>query len=324
MHRDASTRVLATAAAAALVGGGLLSVQSRLNGELSVRFRAPMDAALWSFGSGWVLLTLVLVAVPGVRRALIGLPDALRGNRIRWWECLGGVAGGAFVAVQTYAVPLAGVAVFTIAVVGGQTGNALVVDRLGLGPGGKVPVTRGRVLAALVAVAGVGVAVSGRGGGGASGIVVPALLALGVGAVTTVQQATNGRLNMVSGTMVTTWLNFSTGTCFLLALLVGRLVTGTISSPTSLEAPWWAWWGGLCGIGFVAMAAVVVRYLGILVFTLAALTGQLAAAVALDLLSAHTRAQIGGQVVLGVLVTFVAALTAGYLANRGRVGTSAA
>ena len=80
--------------------------------------------------------------------------------------------------------------------------------------------------------------------------------------------------------------------------------------------PWWAWWGGLCGIVFVFAAAIVVRHLGVLLFTLVMLTGQLSAAVGLDLLTPATRAGIGTQVVLGVLVTLVAAAGAGVAARR--------
>ena len=300
-----------------MVGGALTSVQARLNGELSVSFGAPLDAALWNFGSGWLVLTLLLLAVPGVRRALVRLPGALRAGEIRWWQCLGGLAGGCFIAVQTYAVPLAGVAIFTIAVVGGQTGNALLVDRLGLGPAGQAPVTTARALSAALAFVGVVVAVSARGGTTGTSVVVPALVAAFVGALLTVQQATNGRVGAATRSpMATTWLNFGLGSCLLLVVTLVQVVSGSWRGPQTLDVPWWAWWGGLCGIAFVFLAAVVVRHLGVLLFTLVMLTGQLSAAVGLDLLTPATRAGIGVQVVLGVLVTLIAAAGAGVAARR--------
>ena len=168
MQAGTSWATLAAAAAAAFVGGAVMSLQARMNGELSTGFRAPLDAAMWSFGSGAVLLSLLLLAAPGVRAAVGDLPAALRDGRLRWWQCIGGVGGGAFVVTQTYAVPLAGVAIFTIAVVGGQTLNALLVDKLGLGPAGRAPVTPARAASAALAFVGVVVAVGARGGGGGS------------------------------------------------------------------------------------------------------------------------------------------------------------
>jgi transporter family-2 protein len=46
---------------------------------------------------------------------------------------LGGVGGAMFVAAQGLVVPTLG-ALFTVAVVAGQTGNSLVADRLGWAP----------------------------------------------------------------------------------------------------------------------------------------------------------------------------------------------
>jgi bacterial/archaeal transporter family-2 protein len=317
MQAGTSRATLAAAAAAAFAGGAVMSLQSRINGELSTGFAAPLDAAMWSFGSGAVLLSLLLLAAPGVRAAVRDLPDALRDGRLSWWQCLGGLGGGAFVVAQTYAVPLAGVAIFTIAVVGGQTGNALLVDKLGLGPAGKAPVTPARAASAALAFVGVVVAVSARGGGGGQSVVVPALIAAFVGALMTVQQATNGRVGAETGSaMATTWLNFTVGTCFLVLAGLVQAVTGSLRGPATLHVPWWAWLGGLCGIAFIFMAAVVVRSLGVLLFTLVMLTGQLSAAVALDLLTPATRSHIGVQVVLGILVTLVAAGAAGVTSRR--------
>jgi transporter family-2 protein len=315
-------RAVTFAALATLVGGALLSVQSQFNGVLSASWDAPTDAAVWSFSSGLVLLTAMLFAVPGARRALLGLPRAVRRGELRWWQCLGGLAGGAYVAAQTYAVPLAGVAVFTIAVVGGQTGNSLVVDRFGLSPAGHRPVTVGRLLAAAVAVVGVAVAVSGQEGGPGHSVILPAVLALVVGACTTVQQATNGQVNATSGSSVATgWLNFATGLCLLLVVALVRLVASALHAPVHVSAPWWAWLGGLLGVPFIVISAVVVQYLGMLIYTLVMLTGQLGTAVALDLAAPAGTEPIGPRVLVGVLITLVAAYAATWSAQRRRPAT---
>ena len=312
-------------AVGAFVAGALLSGQSRMNGELASVSGRGLDAALWSFGSGLALLTLVVQASPRARSGFNGLRDALRHHTIRRWQCLGGVVGGLFVFCQAYAVPVAGVALFTIGVVGGQTANAIFVDRFGIGPAGRVGVSRSRVGAAVLATAGVVVAVGGRVSGTSSAVVLPVLLAVVVGALMTVQQATNGRVNVASGNPFTTaWLNFAVGTTLLLVLAVPGAVTGAFGTPSSVAAPWWAWFGGLLGIGFVAISAVAVRHLGVLQVMILMLLGQLSAAVGLDALSPATRGHITPVVVVGLVITLAAAGLAGLAASRAARRTAAA
>lgn len=304
-------------ALATLLAGGILAGQSRMNGELAVHLGHGLEAALWSFGSGLVVLTGMVVASRRVRAGFAQLRGALRRREIKLWQCLGGTVGGLFVFSQAYAVPIAGVALFTIAVVGGQTVNAILVDRLGLGPAGPVAANRARVLSAALAVVGVVVAVGGRVSGTSAAVVVPVALAVAVGALMTVQQATNGRVGIASGhPMTTTWLNFTTGAVLLLVLSVPAAVTGSLGRPQSLTAPWWAWCGGLAGIVVVAVSAVAVRHLGVLPVTILMLLGQLSAAVGLDVLSPATRSHLTPVVAVGLAVTLLAALLAARAANR--------
>ena len=149
----------------ALAVGALTALQSRVNGELASVTQSGLQAALVSFGTGWILLTVIVVASPSVRRGLTSVREALRAGALRWWQVIGGVLGGFFVAVQSATVPLIGVAVFTVAVVAGQVSNSIVVDRLGLGPAGRQAVTPTRVVSAILAVAAVIIAVSDRLGG---------------------------------------------------------------------------------------------------------------------------------------------------------------
>ena len=301
---------------ASVLSGVLTSLQGRMNGEISRVTGQPLEAAVWSFGSGLVLLTVLLLVVPRMRAGLGRVRASVRAGGLRRWQCIGGLLGGAFVAVQSYAVPLVGVALLTVAVVAGQTGNALVVDRFGLGPGGVAPVQPGRVIAGALAVVGVAVAMLGR-GGGQTPVVLPAVLALLAGGGLAVQQALNGRVNAVSREVLsTTWLNFVLGTALLLVLtLVALLVGGARVRPLS-GVPWWAWWGGVLGIGFVAIAAWAVHHLGVLSYGLAVLTGQLTSAVALDALSGSH--PVVAPVLLGVGLTFAAALLGIVTTRRGR------
>jgi transporter family-2 protein len=63
---------------------------------------------------------------------------------------------------QTSFVTSVGIAIYTVAVVTGQTVSGFVVDRIGLGPGGKRAVTALRVLAVILTVGAVFWAVSPR------------------------------------------------------------------------------------------------------------------------------------------------------------------
>lgn len=303
-------------AALTLLAGGLLAGQSRMNGELATVLGRGLDAALWNLFSGLALLTVAVAASPAVRGGFASLRDALRHGRIRRWQCFGGAVGGLYVFCQAYAVPIAGVALFTIAVVGGQTATAVVVDRLGIGPAGRVPVTAARVVAAVLGTVGVIVAVGGRVSGTSPAVVLPVVLALVAGALMTVQQGTNGRVNVASGhPLTTTWLNFAVGSALLVLLSAPAAVTGAFGSPRSLDAPVWAWFGGGVGIAVVAVSAVTVRHLGVLQVMLLMLMGQLSSAVALDALSPATRDHITPVVLLGLLVTLLAAVLAGIAAG---------
>lgn len=310
----------AIALAAAVVGGVLTTAQARMNGEISRTIEAPIQAAIWSFGSGLIVLTVVMLATPAVRRGMGRILAALRDGGLKWWQCIGGAAGGLFVAAQTYAVPLVGVAIFTVAAVAGQTANALLVDRLGVGPGGRRPVQPTRVLAALLAVAGVAISVSGSLGQGSVAL-LPVVAAVLVGGGVALQQGVNARVNLVSRQVfATTWQNFTVGTTLLLVLLLIQALRSPLPSLSPAGIPWWAWWGGLAGIGFIAIAAWAVQHVGVLLFGLALLTGQLGSAVLFDLLFPAHGEHLQATMLLGVLVTFGAAALAGWFARPSRTG----
>ncbi|MGE9808274.1 MULTISPECIES: DMT family transporter [unclassified Janibacter] len=304
----------------ALVGGVFTSIQGRMNGRLSAQLGVPLEAALWSFGSGLVVLSLLVLAVPAVRRGLARVRASLAEGGLRWYQCIGGLAGALFVAAQSLSVPLIGVALFTVASVAGQTASGLVVDRLGIGPGGPKPVHLNRIAAAVIALVGVVISVWDRLGGGEFDP-IPLLVSLVVGGLVAVQQGTNGRVNIASRNVLsTTFMNFVTGTTLLVVIALVRLATGslTLVSPAGRDVPWWAWFGGLIGIAFIAMSAWAVRHLGVLVFGLVLLTGQVISAVVLDLLSPQTRDLVTTHVVVGVLVTVAAAAMAAWFARPGR------
>lgn len=297
----------------------LLAVQSRVNGELGIHIPA-MTAALVSFLLGLALISLLWVTRrfrAGVARVVTGV----RAGTLPRWQLFGGFAGGLVVATQTYAVPLVGVATFLIALIGGQTVNALVVDRLGLGPAARQLITPARLASAVLAVVGVVVAVT-PGLRDGTFLWLPVVIAFLVGMSTSVQQATNARVTAVSGdSTVTTFLNFTTGS--LLLLLIGGWTLLGAGVPDLAGVPWWAWCGGLLGVFFIILAAWAVMHSGVLLFALVTITSQMATALVLDLMDPVTRGHVGPQMLAGVALTVVAAVGAGLAAaqTRARGGT---
>lgn len=294
--------------------GATTALQARVNGQLAVELGNGLEAAVYSFGSGLIVLAVIVALVPSVRRGVARVPKAVRSGELSWWQPLGGVLGGFFVGVQTAAVPLVGVAVFTVAVVAGQSLNSLVVDRIGLGPAGVQHLTVPRLVSAAVAVLAVAVAVSSRLSSTdfSPGAVVLAFVA---GLAIAVQQAVNGRTARAAGNpMSAAFLNFVMGTAALLAgFLVRWAVSGTGPSPLG-GGPWWAYVGGLLGLGFIAIAAWAVPLVGVLVFALVTIAGQLSGALMLDIVAPTAGTQVGWNLIVGVLMAFVAVA----IAARGR------
>lgn len=309
-----SRRVLALALLAAVGCGAVIAAQSRFTGRMS-EVIGPLPAAWWSFGSGWVLLTAAL-AVPAVRRHLARVPRALREGRLRWWQLLGGVFGGLLVATQAYAVPIVGISLFLVALVGGQTVNALVVDRFGVGPAPAVGLTPARVLAAGLAVVGVTIAAVGGSGAG-DFVLLPVLLAFAVGLGAAFQQAINGRVNRASGDpLATAWINFTLGCLVLLAIGIVPVIRSGVEGLWTL--PWWAYLAGVCGVVFIATAAWAVAHSGVLLFGLVSISSQLGTALLLDLTSPADRDRVGPALLIGVAVTACAAVWAAAAAQRAR------
>lgn len=315
-HHDSRAATL-TFAVLAVAAGVFSAAQARCNGTLAVALGDSLQAAVWSFGSGWVLVTFAALFKPAIRHGLRTAHKGFRDTHLRWWHFMGGLLGGTFVGIQTYTVPLAGVALFSVASVGGQTVNALLVDRLGIGPAGAKPVSRARVAVASLAFVGVAIAASAREFGSGAGVVVPVVLTLLAGAGLALQSAINGVVSVRTGQPLTaTWINFFWGTALLLGVSVGKLLAGAMQLPTSVSAPWWAFLGGVIGVTNVAIHAALVRHLGVLVMMLLGLSGQMVGALGLDLANPQTRGFVGVSLVLGVVVTLVAAIGAGAAARR--------
>lgn len=300
------------ALAAAVLSGALVAVQQRINGQLGVDLQAPLTAALVSFGTGLVGVVLVVLARPHARQAVAALRE------VPWWTRLGGLGGAALVAVGAFATPKIGVALLTVGLVAGQTGGGLLVDRMGLAPGGAHLLTLPRIAGAVLCLAAVGLGSLGRDAREADALLL--VLVVTAGFLIAVQQALNGRVRSTTGNAaVATLLNFVVGTA---ALGVGVLVSawlrgGLPDGDWPGPAQWYLYLGGPLGALFVGIAAVVVGRLGVLRLGLAVIAGQLVGALLVDLVLPATEGGIAVATVAGAALTLIAVGISGLGVRRG-------
>lgn len=286
------------------------TLQARLNGELLGYLHNAPEVSLLNLGFGLLTLLVVLAFSSSMREGVRRTLDALRTGDLRWWQLTGGLAGAFFVSTQAITVPVIGVAVFTVAVVAGQSANSVTVDMWGLGPAGRQAVTPARLVAAGLAVLAVIVAVSGRwslAGDHLGAVVAMTALALAAGVIGVLQGAFNGQVARAAGQALNGALvNFLFGT-LALGLVVGALWGLTDIDPVlpSLDH-WWLLLSGVLGLAYVATMAGTVRRLGILRSGLASVAGLLAGALLLDLVAPTPGGGLTIGVILGVVLAFAA------------------
>ena len=308
-----STHRLAIAAAAA--AGGLLAVQTRINGELGARLGDGLVAALIAFTTGLVLIVVGLLAHGGARERLRSIPPLVRSGALPGWTLLGGAVGSSFVISQGLVAAALGTALFTVAAVAGQAVSGLVLDRVGVGPGGSQAVTTRRLVGTLLCLVAVALSVSSRLESDIAwwAIVLP----LVGGAALAWQQAANGRVRAGTGSVVVaTAVNFAAGTVVVAVVTVAHgLVTGF---PAAFPTDPWLYLGGVSAIVFVAATAALVHRTGVLLLGLAIIAGQLVTSLVLDLFSAED--VVDRLTVAGTALALVAVLVTG---SRTRARTAA-
>ena len=314
-------RVVGTAVTVGI--GAAAAVQARINGELGQRIDDGVVAALLSFLGGLLLLVVLAATRPQVRRGLSRVAAAVRDHRLRSYQLLGGVCGAFLVTCQGLTVATIGVAVFTVAVVAGQTASGLLVDRAGVGPGGPQAVSVRRVAGAVLALTAVVLAMSDR--LGAPQALWPALLPALAGVGIAWQQAVNGRVgaaarhdgSATSGMLPAAVVNFATGTLAL--ALVAAVEVAMRGPPEPLPAQPWLYLGGPLGVLFIGAAAAIVPITGVLLLGLGAVAGQLLGALLLDLFLPAADDQLTVTTLIGTALTLVAVAVIA-LSGRPRAG----
>lgn len=303
----------------AALSGILIAAQSRVNGGLSSAIGNSTEAAVYSFGSGFLILNIIALANPTVRAGVRRIFAAVKSGALPAWRLSAGVMGAIFVAIQTFTVPLIGVALLSVVMIAGQTVASLIVDRIGITGGGKQPITMRRVLAAVLTIIAVLVAVW-QEIQLANISLLPIIIVFLGGFMIGVQRALNGQINDISSqSFSTTWLNFLTGTFTLVILLIINTLRGNnlVGLPTS---PWWIYWGGTIGVLYIASSSIIVAKIGVLSFTLFATGGQLIGSLIFDLIAPPEDVKVGINLILGIVITYLGVLVGG-LRKQGSIRT---
>ena len=301
-------RLLPAAVTVAL--GTLIAVQSRVNGELATHTGTGLLPAWWTMLTGLAILSVVVTVHRQSRRGLREVRVALGAGRLPWATLSGGVFGGLFLITQSITVPLVGVAVFSVGIVAGQTTGSLVVDRLGISASGHRAITGRRVLASVLAVVAVAIGISDR-LSGVPGTALYAALAFLAGVLIAPQQAVNGRVAVAAGSpFVAAFVNFAGGAIMMSVFLGSAVASARVTVADPWGAPWWAYLGGVLGLSVIAGAAWVVPTLGVLVFSLLSVLGQLTGSLLLDILIPTPGTSVGWHLLAAVALTFVAILIA--------------
>ena len=269
---DRAPAAVAIAVAAGLCG----AVQPKINAELGARVDSALLASLVNFAVALCCALVALALRPATRRTLV----SLRTWPVPWWTLTAGLGGAMVVLAGAIAVETIGVAIFSVAFFAGQISFGLLVDRTGVGPGGKRPVTAARLQAMALAVIAVVVSQIGR----PVGEFAPALVAFVVasGAAVAFQSAFNGRITHATGDAVAaTAVNVAVGTAAL-AVIVGALVaTGSLDAGQWPSQPW-LYAGGALGVTIVLSLALATAALGVLRTTIAMLAAQMTGAFVVD------------------------------------------
>ncbi|WP_157962009.1 DMT family transporter [Acuticoccus kandeliae] len=134
---------------AAVVIGGLISIQPAMNSVLARAVHSPIGASAISVFVAF-LSAIVLFAFMGrhadfSRAALTSVP---------WWIYLAGTVGAIFVAGGVTIAPVIGALLFFVCVVGGQLVGAMIADHFGAFGLQMRPMTMMRLLGLAMVLAG--------------------------------------------------------------------------------------------------------------------------------------------------------------------------
>lgn len=283
-----------------------ISVAGWLNASLAQHTGSALQAALTACGLQFlVIITAMLVAGPA-RGGWARLASSVRAGSLHPAFLITGLSAPFWVFGQSYAVPLLGVAVFTVIMVAGQTIGALASDAFGVGASGAHALTPRRLVAgALLLVAVALVVLPGMRQGRFA--VAGGLLAFAVGMVAAVHVPATGRLSRAAESPLAASA-YGSGVAFVVLGVPFVLDAWNRGGVDAHFQPWYTYGGGLMGGAlFVVTAQVSVR-IGVLAYTCLQVGGLLSGAALLDLLVPVSRFAMTSSALLGAGLLMAAVL----------------
>lgn len=287
--------------------GMLMPLQALITSSAAGPLGGYLPAALLSALTSLACMLVASICIPAARRGWQKFGIVWRERTIPRWFILAGLIGAYYMVAQAMSVGSIGLALFAVAVVGARTLSSILIDVIGFSPAGKQPITRQRLVGAVLLVAGATVAAWGTGARAAEDPLAPVALAVAVvaGLLVSFQQSMNGRAGQAYGSTATaTTVNYLASISGLLVAMVVLAVLGVESFGFAAAPQWWMYFAGPLGILFVITGVSLVPKLGALVLGIGLVTGQLVGSLLMDLLLEPEN--VRGNEIIGTLVTLLA------------------
>lgn len=289
---------------ATVFAGMLGPLQSLVNGHLGTALQDGHAAALVSFGTGLILMLIIVFSRTKTRDAFLRLPGQLIRGEIPRWNFFAGLCGAVIVLSEGVTVGFLGVAIFQTALISGMVISGVVCDRLGVGVPFKQAMSAPCIGGAILAIGATILVVSPN--WSAPHMIALAIMPFVGGLLAGWQPAGNSEIGLLSKSMFVsiTW-NFLIGFVALGLVYVIRMLATDASF--TLPGEWWLYLGGPLGLASIALMALLVRGLGLLLLGLASTAGQLIGSLVLEVAVPAEGSSLHTVTVLGALVALVAA-----------------
>jgi transporter family-2 protein len=277
----------------AFVAGIAATLQAGVSGQLARELNDGIMAALIS-NIGGTLFTGLFLLNPEVRKKGKKLFQDIVSGKFAKWQLLGGVAGAIYISTASSTVSIIGTGLFTVVLVASQNMSGIVVDRFGLSSGSRKKITPKRSIAAVIGIAAVLLSVSDFQG---KILWIPIAAVVMAGLAVTVQYSLNGRVTKAANSQVSTFINFPMSLITVSITLIVMNLFG--KNWNTWPNQWWLYTAGFLGAVVVFLAAATIRTLGVLLFGLASVAGQLITSIALDVILPNANINVGWALISG-------------------------
>ena len=268
-------------------------MQAEISGQLAHELNDGIMAALISNIGGTIFTGLFLLN-PEVRKKGKKLFQDVVSGKFAKWQLLGGVAGAIYISTASSTVSIIGTGLFTVVLVASQNLSGIVVDRFGLSSGSKKRITPKRSIAAIIGIAAVLLSVTDFQG---KILWIPIAAVVMAGLAVTVQFALNGRVTKAANSQVSAFINFPMSMITVSLTLIVMNLFG--KNWSTWPNQWWLYTAGFLGAVVVFLAAATIRTLGVLLFGLASVAGQLITSISLDVILPNANINVGWALISG-------------------------